>query len=67
MNDDHPQMHPDEVDSPDMALAFALQTHLCYSYIQPGDLPFRVLKERLTAIGYRVVREPARVKEGEPA
>lgn len=57
--DDHPQMSPDEVDNPDMALAFALQTHLCYSYIRPDHVAFRPIRDRLHAVGYGVEHRPA--------
>ncbi len=50
--DPHDQMRLDEVMDGDSALAFALQTHLCYSSIQPGDLPFRVLRKRLALTGF---------------
>lgn len=60
---DHSQMSPEEVGNEDDALAYMLQTHLCYSYIQAGDLPFRVLKERLQSIGYEVVKREGRISE----
>jgi len=55
--EDHPQMDPSEATTPDLALAYMLQTHLCYSHIHPGELPFRVLRQRLASVGHRLVSE----------
>ena len=49
------QMTRDDVNSADEALAYALQTHLCYSGITPTDSAFGVFKRRLDSTGYDLV------------
>ena len=55
--DDHPQMDLGEVTNADLALAYTMQTHLCYSHLQPGEMSFRVLRGRLDSTGYLLVSE----------
>ena len=57
------QMTPREATTPDLALCYMLQTHLCYSNITPDALAFRVLRERLDEVAaevrFRTVAQPA--------
>lgn len=50
------QMRLGEIENADEALAFALQTHLCYSNVLPSDIAFRVIKDRLNRTGYKLVK-----------